>query len=179
MEEFLAEGTATSYRLSAGTEATDDGHWDTAPDSLAPYRTCLYVVRPCDPASFNGVVLVNWQNVTAGVDLGAPYDADLRRGLAWVGVTIQHVATDGQAAIAAGLGATTGLPVWDPNGTAPSPTPVTPSPRTSSPRRRGRFWPIEAAYPTRWAGWCRDWSSARRIPVGHAPRLIPQHRPSA
>jgi Alpha/beta hydrolase domain len=107
MEEFLASGVARSYPLDAGAEATRDGRWRTVPGAEAPYTTRLFVLRPADPARFNGVVLCNWQNVTAGIDLGAPSGREPWRGYAWVGITTQRVGVEGTAA-------TTGLRDWDP-----------------------------------------------------------------
>jgi hypothetical protein len=40
----------------------------------AEYRTRILVVRPRDPEQFNGTVVVNWQNVSAGVESGTPTD---------------------------------------------------------------------------------------------------------
>jgi hypothetical protein len=114
MEEFLIEGVAVSYAPAPGSTIGLDGYWDTEPAATAPYRSRMYVVRPADPDRFNGVVLVNWQNVTAGVDLGAPASYDLDHGYAWVGITTQRVAIEGQPSLAAGLPETKGLPAWDP-----------------------------------------------------------------
>ena len=77
MEEFAFEGEATSYRPVEGSAIGRDGRWETEPAETAPYRLRFYVVRPADPSRFNGVVLGNWQDVTAGVDLGA------RRSATW------------------------------------------------------------------------------------------------
>ena len=115
MEEFLIEGVATSYAPVPGSTIDLDGHWDTEPAGTAPYRSRMYVVRPHDPDKFNGVVLVNWQNVTAGVDLGWPEAYELDHGYAWVGITTQRVAIEGQPSLAEGLPETKGLPAWDPD----------------------------------------------------------------
>jgi hypothetical protein len=113
MEEFLLSGTAVSYRPIESTPVGRDGLWSTEEGRTAPYRTRMYVVRPADPESFNGVVLVNWQNVTIGHDLGAPSRSDLAAGFAWVGVTAQRVAIDGQEGFAGMLPTTHGLGAWD------------------------------------------------------------------
>src|SRR5215470_16701548 len=73
----------------------------------------MYVVRPT-PERFNGVVLVNWQNVTKGVDLGAPSFYEMESGYAWVGVTTQRIAIEGQPDLGMGYAATGGLVTWDP-----------------------------------------------------------------
>jgi hypothetical protein len=108
MEEFILDGQATSYRVPAGGSAGRDGRWDSEPAEAAAYATRAYVVRPEDPARFNGTALVNWQNVTAGVDLGAPLGGEVFRGYAWVGVTTQKIGVDGIP------GQTKGLRDWDP-----------------------------------------------------------------
>jgi hypothetical protein len=113
MEEFLLSGTASSYRPVSGTTPGLDGLWEVEPAEEAEYCTRLYVVRPADPGDFNGVVLVNWQNVTAGVDLGVP-PREAYAGYAWVGVTTQRVAIEGQPSLGAGMPATSGLPSADP-----------------------------------------------------------------
>lgn len=115
MEEFLLDGVASSYMPPAGAQIGRDGIWATEIGDVPSYRTRMYVVRPVDPARFNGVALVNWQNVTAGVDLGAPTESDLRHGFAWVGVTTQLVAIEGRAGIEGIFPPTEGLPAWDPD----------------------------------------------------------------
>jgi hypothetical protein len=114
MEEFVLAGLAMSYRPVDGTQVARDGLWSTEEWRTEPYCTRVYVVRPRAPESFNGVVLVNWQNVTIGHDLGAPSRSDLAAGFAWAGVTAQRVAIDGQEGFAGMLPTTHGLAAWDP-----------------------------------------------------------------
>jgi hypothetical protein len=114
MAEYFLEGTAVSYAPVPGSEPGMDGHWDVEPAGQASYKTRAYVVRPADPARFNGIVLVNWQNVTIGVDFGMPDLEQLEDGYAWVGVTTQRVAHEGQPSLGEGLPATVGLCEWDP-----------------------------------------------------------------
>jgi Alpha/beta hydrolase domain len=113
-EEYLLEGTAVSYRATKGTELKLDGLWDVEPADDAAYKTRAYVVRPADSAKFNGIVLVNWQNVTIGADFGMPDVEQLEMGYAWVGITTQRVAHEGQPSLGEGLPATIGLLQWDP-----------------------------------------------------------------
>ena len=82
--------------------------WRTRVGETAPYTTRAYVVRPVSEADFNGTVVLNWQNVTGGFDVGAPVVAELARGYAWVGLTTQKVGVDGTPAVVPGL------PEWDP-----------------------------------------------------------------
>ena len=94
-EEFFLEGTATAYGAAPGSELGVDGAWDVEPSREAPFRTRMLVVRPRDAARFNGVVHVNWQNVTAGFEIGAPDAELLTDGCAWVGVSAQRVGVEG------------------------------------------------------------------------------------
>jgi hypothetical protein len=97
VEEFFLSGTATSYRLPG--PATSDGKWNAVPDATAPYVTRMVVIRPSDPARFNGTVLVEWLNVTAGQDTPADWMLAhremLRKGYAYVAVSAQKVGVEG------------------------------------------------------------------------------------
>ena len=106
-EEYFLEGEATAYELTEG-DHTPDGQWKTQPSSdKADFKTRLLVVRPQDPASFNGTVVVFWLNVTAGFELGSARGEALR-GYAWVGVSAQKIGIDGVPQDPQGLKA------WDP-----------------------------------------------------------------
>jgi len=109
MEEYFLEGVARSYRAVAGTTTGPTGNWETEPGQTAAYKTRLYVVRPSDPAKFNGVLQVNWQNVTFNIDLGFPWGDEIFRGYAWAGVTTQKIGIDGVPGLSKGLAA------WDPD----------------------------------------------------------------
>lgn len=87
-QEFFIEGTATRYAtppLATGTVISTGN----------PYRTRIVVRRPVSPHRFNGTVLVEWQNVTAGHDLDAHWLASadhlMSEGYVWVGVSAQRV----------------------------------------------------------------------------------------
>ena len=106
-EEYFLAGEATAYELAEGTH-TPDGQWTTRPaEDKADFKTRLLVVRPEDPAVFNGTVVVFWLNVTAGFELGAA-SAEALRGYAWVGVSAQKIGIDGFPQNPQGLKA------WDP-----------------------------------------------------------------
>jgi len=87
-QEFFIEGTASRFTTPPQATGTvvDGGH---------PYKTRIIVRRPATAARFNGTVLVEWNNVTAGRDLDIDwfqtYDHLTRSGYAWVGVTPQWV----------------------------------------------------------------------------------------
>src|SRR5262249_45660288 len=63
-EEFFISGTAHAW-TNVGT-LDPDGRWAVAPASTAPYKTRILVYRPIDPARFNGIVWVEWLNVSGG-----------------------------------------------------------------------------------------------------------------
>ena len=91
--EFFLSGEASSY---APTQPLDSaGRWQVAPASTAPYTTRVVVNRPANPARFNGSVIVEWLNVSAGMD-SAPdwmlaHNELIREGYAWMGVSAQAV----------------------------------------------------------------------------------------
>jgi hypothetical protein len=96
-EEFFLSGDAVSYQPD-GPQGLD-GFWNVKTSGHAAYTTRLVVVRPTDPAKFNGTVLVEWLNVSAGTD-GAPdwnytHRELIRKGYAYVGVSAQKVGIDG------------------------------------------------------------------------------------
>ena len=94
--EYFLEGTASAYELAPGVHHTTDGRWNTRRKSESvPYRTRILVIRPSDPAAFNGTVIVHWQNVTAGREWGSVSRGEYLRGYAWVGVSAQKVGVDG------------------------------------------------------------------------------------
>lgn len=95
-EERVAAGTATSYRAP---DLPADGRFQLAPDTTADYRTRILIRRPDTGAPFNGTVVVEWLNVSGGVD-GAPEfglmaDELTRGGYAWVGVSAQMIGVEG------------------------------------------------------------------------------------
>ncbi len=96
-EEYLFEGVATSYRLVG--ERSADGRWNAEPADAAPYRTRFLVRRPIDTNGYSGTTLVEWMNVSGGLD-AAPdwaylHRHILRRGDIWVGVSVQKAGIDG------------------------------------------------------------------------------------
>jgi hypothetical protein len=92
--EFFLAGTATAYTPTA--PLTSNGMWSVAPSpNLAAYKTRVVVYRPIDPTKFNGTVVVEWLNVSGGVDADPDWTQThnelIRDGFAWVGVSAQAV----------------------------------------------------------------------------------------
>jgi Alpha/beta hydrolase domain len=91
--EVSLSGTASAYSSTA--PLTADGKWTVTPSSTAPYKTRAVTYRPIDPKKFNGTVIVEWLNVSGGLD-GNPdwtlsHNELIREGFAWVGVSAQAV----------------------------------------------------------------------------------------
>ncbi len=95
--EYAVSGTATGYRAASGLPA--DGRLALVPTSRATYKTRIVVRRPASPARFNGTVVVEWLNVSAGSDSAPEYTylarELLRAGFAWVGVSAQQIGVQG------------------------------------------------------------------------------------
>jgi Alpha/beta hydrolase domain len=94
--EFFLSGTASAYDVAASP--ANDGKSATTPTTTAPYTTRVVVVRPSNPKDFNGTVVVEWLNVSGGVDAGADWMVGhnqlIREGFAWVGVSAQKVGVE-------------------------------------------------------------------------------------
>jgi Alpha/beta hydrolase domain len=95
--EFSVEGSATSYVLQG--ERGVDGRWAVTPGAETPFRTRFVVRRPISPDRFSGTVVVEWHNVSAGIDAAPDWGFFHRhlaaQGHAWVGVSAQKVGIDG------------------------------------------------------------------------------------
>ena len=106
--EYFISGTATRFRLRGPRPA--DGRWQVTPAGRATYKTRLLVYRPIDGRRFNGTVVVEWLNVSAGSDTAADWIGEhtqlIRQGFAWVGVSAQALGVNGGVGVlgAPGLG---------------------------------------------------------------------------
>ena len=96
-EEFILEGQASSFAIQG--ERTADGQWRAAPAETAPFVTRLVTRRPVDAERFSGAVMVEWNNVSGGVDASPDWTLLhrqlIRAGHAWMGVTAQKAGVDG------------------------------------------------------------------------------------
>jgi len=105
--EFFVSGTSQAY-AKAGAWGID-GKWAVTPAARADYAIRILVRRPSDARRFNGVLIVEWLNVTSMQEGAADYmqmkEEIERSGYAWVGIGAQ----------ASGVNAPrTGLKAWDP-----------------------------------------------------------------
>ena len=90
-QEYFYSGTANRYE-------TPEGATGKIVDGNHKYRTRLVVRRPTDPKKFNGTVVVEWNNVTAGhdqdIDWYQIHDHLIRSGYAWIGVSAQRIGVE-------------------------------------------------------------------------------------
>lgn len=95
-QEYFFEGDATSY-TSQGTAA--DGKITAMPAGTAHFKSRILVSRPMDPNAFNGTLIVEWFNVTAGYDNapGYTYNSEeiVREGYAYAAVSAQKQGVEG------------------------------------------------------------------------------------
>lgn len=96
-EEYFIAGTATAFTSTGPIEV--DGLWTAVPGATAAYKTRLVVHRPINRKRFNGVVVVEWLNVSGGVDAAPDWTLShtelIREGMVWVGVSAQYVGVEG------------------------------------------------------------------------------------
>jgi hypothetical protein len=104
-QEYFISGMASAY-TSTGPLG-DDGIWSVAPGATAAYKTRILVYRPTNPNKFNGTVIVEWLNVSGGVDANPDWTQThveiIRQGAAWVGVSAQIVGVEGGPPLLPGL----------------------------------------------------------------------------
>ena len=97
----MYEGTANTYAPPG-----PDGNVEIAERDI-PYRTRLIVRRPANQSRFNGVVIVEWFNVTNQYDTDVLWlyqkEFFIRERYAWVGVSAQNVGLSRAANGAQGL----------------------------------------------------------------------------
>jgi hypothetical protein len=96
MTEFTVSGNARSFEPVG--DLGEDGNWNVKPGPTARYNTRVLVVKPDDPGKFNGTVLVEWLNVTGGMDVPVEWVTThrevLRAGYAYVAVSAQKAGVE-------------------------------------------------------------------------------------
>jgi len=100
-QEFLVSGTASAFEPVGALRS--DGRWAVQRAATAPYRTRIVVRRPSQPDRFNGTVLVEWFNVSGGLEADPDWThlspEILRGGYAYVGVSAQATGVHGGSAL--------------------------------------------------------------------------------
>lgn len=95
--EYFIAGDAQAYGVDGALSA--DGRWDAiGTNATQAYKTRIIVRRPEKAASFNGTVVVEWLNVSAGrdsdPDFGFLADELLTKGYAYIGVSAQSTGVE-------------------------------------------------------------------------------------
>jgi hypothetical protein len=85
---------ADSGTVTPNLTVSERGAWSVAADAITqPFTTRVVVYRPIDPTKFNGTVIVEWLNVSGGLDADPDWTQThnelIRDGFAWVGVSAQ------------------------------------------------------------------------------------------
>jgi hypothetical protein len=97
VREHLVSGAASAY--SATEPFEPHGRWQVEESGSAEFATRLVVYCPDDPARGNGTVVLEWLNVTGGLDVPALWMMThrhlIRGGYTWVGVSVQRVGIEG------------------------------------------------------------------------------------
>jgi Alpha/beta hydrolase domain len=113
-EEFFFSGIASSYDPAGPLDP--DGQWRVTPSDAADFTTRVVAMVPADRSQFNGTVLVEWLNVSGGIDAPAvwmmAHREIVRAGYAYVAVSAQKVGVDGGASL---LGIDMSLKSQDPS----------------------------------------------------------------
>jgi hypothetical protein len=103
--EYFIAGTARSYE--SPEPLTTDGKWSVQVDDEADFKTRIVVYQPIDDARFNGTVVIEWLNVSGGVEASSSWIMAhtelVRSGYAWVGVSAQKAGIDGNGINLTGL----------------------------------------------------------------------------
>ncbi len=88
-EEYFVSGAATLYNYAHNPPSSPTDI--VAAQAGVPYQTRMIVRRPVHKGQFNGSVVIEWWNSTAGFDTAPAWDASAehfaREGYAYVGVT--------------------------------------------------------------------------------------------
>ena len=99
--EYFISGTASAFTSAA--PLTSDGRWTVTPGETAGYKTRVLVYRPTSPKEFNGTVVVEWLNVSGGLDASPDWTGAhtelIRDGFAWMGVSAQYAGVEGGGAL--------------------------------------------------------------------------------
>jgi len=95
--EYFISGTANAYINS--NEFASNGYWEVEAAESAEYKTRILVYQPIDANDFNGTVVMEWLNVSGGLDAAVDWvtahNELIEQGYAWVGVSAQYAGVEG------------------------------------------------------------------------------------
>src|SRR5699024_5681130 len=94
--EFQVSGTATSYDGDTPGERV----WDLSETGeRGDYVTRIVVRRPAEAAEASGIALLEWLNVSGGLDANPDFaylsPEILRSGHTWIGISAQYIGIEG------------------------------------------------------------------------------------
>lgn len=103
--EFFVAGTVQSF-IADGAFGSD-GRWQVVTGDVAPFETRIVVLRPAAPEAFSGTVIIEWLNVSGGLDAAADWTMThreiVRSGHAYVAVSCQEVGVQGGPSMASDM----------------------------------------------------------------------------
>jgi len=103
--EYFITGKAQSYISTQ--PLTSDGKWSVEANNEADFKTRIVVYQPIDASKFNGTVVIEWLNVSGGVEAASSWIMGhtelIRSGYVWVGVSAQKAGIDGNGIDLTGL----------------------------------------------------------------------------
>lgn len=106
-EEYFVAGSADAY-APIGTLGPD-GIWTVAAAKQAPFKTRVIIQRPKDAAKFNGTVICEWANVSAGFEISSAVNQQFwKDGCAYAAISAQGMGLEGTKE------RPLGLKQWDP-----------------------------------------------------------------
>lgn len=95
--EYFVSGTAVSY--TNVNQLGSDGRWRVEEADTADYTTRILVYRPQEAAAFSGTVILEWLNVSGGLDAAPDWSSihteAFREGHVWIGVSAQRIGIEG------------------------------------------------------------------------------------
>lgn len=104
--EYFVSGTAVSY--TNANPLGSDGRWLVEAADTADYTTRILVYRPQEATAFSGTVILEWLNVSGGLDAAPDWSSIhtevFREGHVWVGVSAQLIGVEGSASASFSLG---------------------------------------------------------------------------
>jgi hypothetical protein len=114
-EEWFLRGQVPGYAPRDSAGLAPDGRWSVQPSTAREFATRLLVRRPRDSARFDGTAVLEWLNVSGGIDLDPAWAQSsteiIRAGNAWIGVSAQRAGVNAPPLMP---GFSVPLELWDP-----------------------------------------------------------------
>lgn len=93
-EEYFLSGMAESY--TPGGDLRSDGVWTVRPHRSSRFKTRVVIQRPRDPARFNGTLICEWTNVSAGFEISSAVNQEFwKDGYAYAAISAQRMGLEG------------------------------------------------------------------------------------